>query len=240
LCHGNEFEQVDGKVRDLPELAILKCRNCGLIFLESFDHIEETYYADSKMHHDPKGARGRIEYEMDDIRRFEYCKALIGNKKIIDFGCGYGNFIFKAKDIASETIGIEADRTILAYLKNKGYTVYPDLNHIEESERFDVITMFHVLEHLPDPRKILSRFKSCLNKEGKIIIEVPNSEDALLTLYNNKGFSEFFWSCHLYLFSAQTLRTLCVSAGFIIFCRYNDALFPTTCTGLPKINLGGI
>ena len=73
-------------------------------------------------------------------------------------------------------------------------------------EKCDVITLFHVLEHLHDPRETLVSLKSHLQPQEKILIEVPNTDESLLKLYKNKGFVEFYWSCHLYVFTVKTLE----------------------------------
>jgi hypothetical protein len=53
-----------------------------------------------------------------------------------------------------------------------------------------------------------------LAKRGRLVVEVPSSEDALLTLYNNDAFQRFtYWSQHLFMFSAETLRRLALQAG---------------------------
>jgi len=56
-----------------------------------------------------------------------------------------------------------------------------------------------------------------LSKNGRLVVEVPNSEDALLTLYDSDSFQRFtYWSQHLYLFNAETLRRLAEQAGLRI------------------------
>ena len=76
-------------------------------------------------------------------------------------------------------------------------------------EGYDVITMFHILEHLSDPKSVLSKLNKMLTENGQIIIEVPNANDALLALYNNKPFSNFtYWSCRLFLYTVKTLQML--------------------------------
>ncbi|WP_289686459.1 class I SAM-dependent methyltransferase [Helicobacter rodentium] len=80
--------------------------------------------------------------------------------------------------------------------------------------KYDVITAFHVIEHLQDPIEILQQLASLLKENGKMIIEVPNANDALLTIYHNKAFQEFtYWSPHLYLYNTHTLRKLGEKAG---------------------------
>jgi len=69
--------------------------------------------------------------------------------------------------------------------------------------------IFHVLEHIPDPRSILIELSEMLSDDGQIIVEVPNADDVLLTLYHNEPFSRFtYWSCHLFLYAAKTLEML--------------------------------
>ncbi len=69
--------------------------------------------------------------------------------------------------------------------------------------------MFHVLEHIPDPKSILGELKEMLAGGGQIVVEVLNADDALLTFYNNSPFSHFtYWSCHLFLYTAKTLQML--------------------------------
>lgn len=79
---------------------------------------------------------------------------------------------------------------------------------------YDIITLFHVLEHLPDPIQKLTELSSLLNDSGEIIVEIPNADDALLTLYENEAFSKFtYWSCHLFLFNTKTLKLLADKAA---------------------------
>jgi len=69
--------------------------------------------------------------------------------------------------------------------------------------------MLHVLKHIPDPKSIMSELSEMLPNDGQIIVEVPNADDALFTLYNNSVFSHFtYWSCHLFLYTAKTLQIL--------------------------------
>ncbi len=75
--------------------------------------------------------------------------------------------------------------------------------------RFDVITAFHVVEQLPDPRATLTHLAALLEKGGELIVEVPNSDDALLTLFECRPFARFtYWSQHLFLFNQRTLSDL--------------------------------
>jgi hypothetical protein len=77
-----------------------------------------------------------------------------------------------------------------------------------------VITAFHVIEQLPDPREMVRALAARLKDGGRLVIEVPSSEDALLTLYENDAFQRFtYWSQQLFLFNTETLRRLAEQAG---------------------------
>ncbi|MCX8022711.1 MAG: class I SAM-dependent methyltransferase [Syntrophorhabdaceae bacterium] len=213
LCENRKFKKRDGKVRDKPELEILECTECGLVFLSSFDHISDDFYEDSSMHENDISIEGWLrETTCDDERRVEYLARTIENKHVLDFGCGNGGFIMRARDYAAIIEGVEVERRLDPHFKKNSLTVYKSLGEI--NKKFDVITAFHVIEHIKDPAGLLKNLATLLRENGIIIIEVPNSNDALLTLYKCKAFSEFtYWSCHLFLFNNETIKLLIKKAG---------------------------
>ena len=74
--------------------------------------------------------------------------------------------------------------------------------------------MFHVLEHLNEPENHLKTLIDMLKDNGKLVIEVPNSNDALLTLYKNESFKNFtYWSCHVFGYNSKNLKLLFNKVG---------------------------
>ena len=211
VCESTHHSAVTGKVRDLPDTKILQCDECGLVFLENFSHIHQNFYENSGMYNgdiDIPSVQLR-ENQPDDLRRFQHVKELIRNRKVLDFGCAYGGFLDIARTVSSKAEGVEINAKAKEVLSAKGIEMYTQLQQLSDQKKYDVITLFHVLEHLPDPRVVLSQLSDHLEDDGCFIIEVPNSKDALLEIYNNKAFSEFtYWSCHLMLFNENNLRTL--------------------------------
>jgi len=213
LCDSENFNKRKGAVRDNPNLEILECANCGLVTLSSIQHINDVHYENSGMHGDelPSIESWLQEGEQDDQRRFDMLKPVLVNRKILDFGCGAAGFIHKAKYLAKEAVGVELESRVRERSSDE-ISIYSNLD--EADIDFDLITAFHVVEHLPDPLLILKKMASHLNSNGRIIIEVPNSEDALLTLYDSDAFQRFtYWSQHLFLFSDVTLNKLAKQAG---------------------------
>jgi len=200
-------------VRDRSELEILECTSCGLVFLSSFAHICEKFYENSNMHgSEVLDIHAWLDEAVwDDERRFQYLKQILPNRKLLDFGCGAGGFLLKTQSITSLSHGLEPEQRLCDHFHANGLKVFSNLKETcgAISEKYDVITIFHVLEHIPDPKGVLNELGKLLADGGQIIMEVPNADDALLTLYHNEPFSNFtYWSCHLYLYNMETLQML--------------------------------
>ncbi|MGM7634560.1 class I SAM-dependent methyltransferase [Bacillus sp. Hm123] len=214
LCDSEHIVERHGRVRDSEELKVMECKNCSLVFLSSFDHINDQFYEQSGM------MDGKIEIQKyrnnsykDDKRRALYIQDQILNKTLLDFGCGGGGLLHFLKNKTEYIAGVELDNHLNKVINNEGVKCYKNIEDVKET--FDYITLFHVLEHFSDPLNMLEQLKRYLKPNGKIVIEVPNSDDALLTLFNSSAFANFtYWSCHLFLFNAKTLNELFIKAGY--------------------------
>ncbi|MDR2409545.1 MAG: class I SAM-dependent methyltransferase [Bacteroidales bacterium] len=205
-------------MRDNDSLDVLECSNCGLVFLSSFDHIVEDFYENSGMHN------GKFAIDIDtwiretiydDERRVKLYSEMIKDKDILDFGCGTGGFLQRVKQTAKNAYGVELEKRLQKHFMRNELTVYSDLESF--NKQVDYIFLFHSLEHIKNPFALLEKLKQKLNPAGKVIIEVPNADDALLTLYKSKAFSCFtYWSPHLYLYNQRTLYILAKKAGLNI------------------------
>lgn len=215
LCGTSSFNKRPGKVRDNEDLSILECQNCGLVFLSHAD-FPSGFYEQAKMHgQEPPTIEDWLRETLkDDERRFASLRAEITNSDVLDFGCGAGGFLIKAKATARNVMGIELEARLQQHFNVCGIKVFPKIEQLPPDQKFDVITAFHVIEHLQDPAATLSALATKCRSSGRILIEIPSSSDALLTVYENKPFSEFtYWSCHLYLFNAHNLAILAKMAG---------------------------
>lgn len=213
LCGSTQFRYRDGEVRDDPALKIVECRDCGLVSLSSLDHIQIGHYEAGGMHGDsviPLDSWLR-DTEADDGRRFEMLLSEVTNRRVLDFGCGAAGFLLRAQSVAASVAGIEPEARVRTHWEGK-IPIFASL--VEAAGEFDLITAFHVVEHLPDPRKVLQQLAGVLSSSGRLVVEVPSAEDALLTLYESPDFQRFtYWSQHLYLFSPATLHRLAIQAG---------------------------
>ena len=216
LCKSTNSKSRKGKVRDNQNLQILVCNDCGLVFLSSQEHINNDFYVNSGMHgEEPIAIEAWLkETEWDDLRRFNMLKSILPNQKLLDLGCGAAGFLQLASSLTEKITGIELENRVVSFWQNK-------LNIVQDLDAagggYDLITAFHVIEHLPDPLQVLKSLAEKLSSNGQIIIEVPSSEDALLTLYDSDAFQRFtYWSQHLFLFSSNNLGLLAKKASLAV------------------------
>lgn len=219
LCGSSRYTKIHYGVRGNTDIDVIKCTQCGLVRLSDFISDTEDFYRNSEMRRFDKEQdikKIRVEALDDDNRRFKYTKNKIANKTLLDFGCGAGGYLNEAQNVAKKVYGIELETEMWKFLCEEGIKCFPSIDKAEKelTEKVDVITLWHVLEHLEDPIHILERLGRLLKPNGVIIIEVPNAEDALSTLYENKEYKDFtYWECHLFLYNNDTLREVVKKAG---------------------------
>ena len=215
LCKSSHFITRKGQVRDSPAMKILQCDNCGLVTLSATEHIAAGFYENSGMHGaEPVSMEAWLkDTEWNDQRCFEMIKAMLPNRRLLDFGCGAAGFLHRAQTLAAEVTGVELEARVKEHWLGK-LNIASSIEAVDVETDFDLITAFHVVEHLPDPRAMLSSLAKRLQPGGRMIVEVPSAEDALLTLYDCNAFQHFtYWSQHLFLFNATTLDILARQAG---------------------------
>ncbi|ESU24643.1 SAM-dependent methyltransferase [Flavobacterium enshiense DK69] len=125
---------------------------------------------------------------------------------LLDIGAGTGDFLQEAKNQNWICTGIEPNDKAKAIAISKGVSFEKGLSSLEE-ESFDVITMWHVLEHIPDLQKQIVELKRLLKPTGTIIIAVPNykSYDAQ---YYGKFWAAYDVPRHLWHFSKTSIEKL--------------------------------
>ncbi len=226
LCQSTHFTARKGEVRDAPRLNIIECDQCGLVTLSDTHHIGTGFYENSGMHgSEPNPIDSWLkETAWDDQRRFDMVKAMLPNKRLLDFGCGASGFLRLAKTVAAEVTGIELETRVRDYWAGQ-INIVPSVE--VAGGGYDLITAFHVIEHLHDPRTMINRLATALTPNGRMVLEVPSAGDALLTLYDCDAFQRFtYWSKHLFLFNASTLEMLARQSGLRVVAIQHYQRYP--------------
>jgi len=133
--------------------------------------------------------------------------SLQSNKgKILDIGAGTGDFLSVAKNDGWQTIGVEPSDRAKAIAKNKGVSFVEQTSELE-NHSFDIISMWHVLEHVPDLDKQIKELKRLLKPTGTLIIAVPNFKSFDAKHYG-KFWAAFDVPIHFWHFSKTAIKLL--------------------------------
>ncbi len=194
--------------------------NKELDMLETFpqplaERLSEYYKSDDYISHtDTK--RNLLELVYHSVRQIALKRKLklinsfdSESKNLLDIGCGTGDFLVTALKDNWTITGIEPDEKARQIAKSKTNNSVFEIEQLEKLKphSFDVITLWHVLEHLPNLEMHTALFKSLLKSSGTLVIAVPNFKSYDAHYYKN------FWAAydaprHLWHFSKITIEEL--------------------------------
>ncbi|MBS1682302.1 MAG: class I SAM-dependent methyltransferase [Bacteroidetes bacterium] len=197
-----------------------KCATCGFTFTDprpDKSTIGKYYLSESYISH--TGGRQTLFDKMYLLvrsfalkRKRRIVESFSQGKTLLDFGCGTGNFLHKMKKSGWEIIGVEPSPQ--ANKKASELTeieIYEELSIVKRS--VDVVTLWHVLEHLHDLNEILRQLNDRLKESGVIILAVPNLES-----FDAKHYQEHWAGYdvprHLWHFNKQAMERLLLNNGF--------------------------
>lgn len=223
-CESTEGLILRNRLRGGKRQLIARCRVCGMVQKVQKDHVEQYQLhkegvQPAEINLDSMGESYTDRNLSDVTRRVDTLQAIIGDddSSFLDFGTGMGYFMHAVSAQFDTVVGTEINETRADFVRTKlGFEVYWGIEHLREefdTGSFDVVTMFHVLEHLPDPIRSLREIRDLLSSDGLLIIEVPNHEDWMLSI--SSAYTDFYYQdAHAWYFDPQTLRAALNKAGF--------------------------
>lgn len=195
------------------DLEVCQCSSCGLVQLSNppVPYYREVIRASA------------VSKEMKDFRKQQFSSFVSKNslrrKKIIEIGCGKGEFLYIMQEFAAKSYGLEFSKQAIAECKKNDLKVFPgfveNANYKIKNNPYDAFFILNFLEHLPEPNAVLRGIYNNLTDDGIGLIEVPNFDMIL----QKKLFSEFIGD-HLFYFTRETLSSTLWLNGFeIVNCK---------------------
>lgn len=213
LCGHLQWKRRQGQLRDVPAVGVFECQGCGLVTPADTETLVVDYESGS-LHGDAPVPidQWRNECLMDDSRRFEHVfPSLDCESAVLDVGCGAGGFVLALQQAGFKAYGLEPQTTARDFLLGEDVSVFAEVGDMPEADRLQIgmVTAFHVLEHIDDPRSLIASLLELLPNAKRFVFEVPCSEDPLLIAYNCEAFSNFtYWSHHIHLHSKSSFENL--------------------------------
>ena len=148
---------------------------------------------------------------------FAYKKRIIqkhvNGKSLLDYGAGVGNFTAYLKSFQYKVMALEPNINARSLVLEKGVSCVHNIEDLPTDVSFDAITLWHVLEHLDDPKAVLHKLKKHLTQEGVLVLALPNLNSPDATYYQNE------WAAldvprHLWHFTSKGLIAFVTSCGY--------------------------
>jgi len=198
---------------------LVQCSDCGLIYINPIPTKEDmsNYYPDG--YYSLTFNRFENMYcSIVDIVKIKKIRKYKKKGKILDVGCGSGDFLVNIKKRGWVVYGVDTSREAckLANEKLKQNIFNSELEECHFPDAyFDVITLWHVLEHVYNPNQLLTEVNKILKKDGILLIEVPNIENPVFKLTKEHYFALDI-PRHLYHYTPKTLEQMLNKNGFVI------------------------
>jgi 2-polyprenyl-3-methyl-5-hydroxy-6-metoxy-1,4-benzoquinol methylase len=248
LCTRRQYRVVSNVDRRGAPLRTVMCELCGLVWTNPrpTDAEVDRYYAteyrlDYSRSRTPT-ARKLLRGFLGAAERLEWLAPQLADaNSVLDIGCGAGEFVYLSRQHGLTAAGIEPGEEYAAFCRNvlkiPIQTATVERASVEPQSQ-SLITMFHMLEHVADPRRTLATIREWLRPDsGRLFVEVPN------VLSTVQAPRHRFHYAHLYNYSAATLEAFGRTAGLravsssetgdggnilIIFARQESAVPPVT------------
>jgi 2-polyprenyl-3-methyl-5-hydroxy-6-metoxy-1,4-benzoquinol methylase len=241
---------VSNQVRDSKKFKVIKCLKCSHIQLFPIPSKEdEKKFYDKELQNsiikkDFKISELRKNSFFDVERRSDFVRKLVRkNQKILEIGSGDGFFLENMFDHGYNITGTEISKQRRQRSKKITKAKVLDLDFSEEIknfDKFDVIVLFHVLEHIHEPKLFLKKISKILNFKGKIVVEVPNFND--FQIYTNKSYKNWqLQRAHIHYFTSKILKKIFKESGLKVnvsgIQRYSiENMFSWKITNKPQID----
>jgi len=193
---------------------VVKCRKCGLIYINpriNPDLILKGYSQgeDSNFVSQAKGRELTFTKCLKQIEKFKR------NGKILDVGTAGGSFLAVAKRKGWDVYGCEPNKWLCNWAK-ENYSIDVRQGDIfkqkYQNNLFDVVTLWDVLEHTPDPMAVLKECNRILKPRGLLVVNYPDIGSSIARIMRSKWI--FLLSVHLYYFTPRTIRAALEKSGF--------------------------
>lgn len=187
---------------------VLKCAVCGMGVTDPAPNQLQAHYAEYY------GTRHGITARFCDRRRIALVTRMAGpgrGKRLLDIGCGEGTFLHAARKCGWDAIGTELNS---APARRLGLEVFNSLDECADRGPFDCVTLWHSLEHTPDPWAVIANIRRLVAKDGLILIAVPDFGGLQSETFGSRWL-HLDLPRHLYHFTATSIDGMLHQTEFV-------------------------
>jgi SAM-dependent methyltransferase len=195
---------------------IVQCQQCGLVYtdprpdggdiLETYQAVEDPLYIEER--------EGRVLTFEHHLRPLERLTGPPDDRPLLDVGAYTGVFVEIAARHGWDAWGVEPSRWAVERARARGLHMVPGTLESADlpAAHFDVVTMWDVIEHLPDPHLALQQARRLLKPGGLLVVHTIDIESLFARLMGPRW--PWLMEMHIYYFSRRTLRAMLEQCGF--------------------------
>lgn len=241
LCGVDDTEPVavgaDFEYRTAPdEFLAVRCRRCGVVYLNprpsaaEMGRIYPNDYHAFQFRPAEFGLVYRVRRRLEARRLLRWCKALPSDAKILDVGCGDGFHLGLLREFGQpgwQLEGLDADARAVAPARAGGLTIHEGTleSAALDAGAYHLILLIMTIEHVPDPKAIMSAVARLLAPGGRVVIVTDHTGSPDFSLFGGRHWGGYHFPRHTYLFNRNTLAKLGTNAGLNVE-RVSTALSP--------------
>jgi SAM-dependent methyltransferase len=239
LCDGADIpHQIEAKVTNHPlykpqlppTMKWCACSSCGHVFTEGYFTPEACEIIFSATHGNQKVGNDAENQRKVSAKMVERVARYVPNGDWLDIGVGNGSLLFTAAEWGFGAVGTDLRTENVAKLRNLGFEAYSDdIEDIAAVERFSVVSMADVLEHVPFPKRSLAAVHRMMRPGGALFISMPNMDSIIWRVLDATGTNPYWGELeHYHNFTRARLVQLLETQGFK-FAEYNISERYRTC-----------
>ncbi|HWQ95961.1 MAG TPA: class I SAM-dependent methyltransferase [Candidatus Methylomirabilis sp.] len=205
---------------------ILKCSDCGLVFMETqsskneieffykkkYRKLETLPVLTAEEHYNSKVSRRDVDQRIKFITE----NVNLEGKKVLEIGSASGGLLESLRNAGADVKGIELNDEYREYSEKLGFNVlHEPIDKLKIKEIYDIIISFHTIEHFVDAKSAFISIFAALIPDGVFLGEVPNQDDWRISIFNDDVTKRFHYDPnHYYYFSPVTLKNYLENCGF--------------------------
>ncbi len=228
LCNLDDAEPIavgeDFEYHTSPdEFLMVKCRRCGLIYLnprpaaEAYSQIYPDHYHAFQFDAQEFGLSFKVRRYLETRRLLKWCKGLPEDARILDVGCGDGfhlHLLQRSGQPGWKLEGVDLDPRAVTAAVDKGLTVHQGrVEDLNLEPGYHLILMIMTIEHLEDPIQVLRSVHDLLVPGGRVVLVTDNVASPDFFFFGGRHWGGYHFPRHTYLFSRKTLARLADECG---------------------------
>lgn len=215
VCNNTDTKRFSFKYQK-KDFSVVECGNCSFIFIPQYLSKKISYddYKGEDVLEQVRKGDNWLKIQRH-LLRFKFISKYQPDGHLFDLGTGWGHFLYTGKQLGYKVHGIEVSELPYKYATNELKLPVEHINFFNmeiKNQEYDLITMWDVLEHIPDADEVIKRCNYMLKEGGYVILQVPEIDSFIAKILKDK------WNMigigHANYFSKKTIIKLFENYGF--------------------------